>query len=95
METATVPTWSLSDRLVKARKTAGLNQTDLAHRLNIDRKTLGDYERGKSARYSTLIEWAQVCGVDANWLLTGGGTSADNTASTHGYPGQLELKLVA
>lgn len=85
METATVPTWTLSDRLAKARRTAGLEQAELAARLGLSLKTVSRYERGESPRYDTLINWAEACGIDANWLLTGTDTGATTAPNTRRY----------
>ena len=85
METATVPTWTLSDRLAKARQFAGLKQDELAARLGLNRRTVIRYEAGEIASYPTLLDWAEVCNVDANWLLTGVEVRADNDATIHRY----------
>lgn len=95
MDARTVPTWTLADRLVKARRSAGLEQEDLAQRMGLNRRTIGRYEKGLAPMYATLIEWAEVCQVDANWLLTGVDNRANTGADNHGYAGQLLLELVA
>ena len=63
--------------------------------MGLNRRTIGRYEKGLAPMYATLIEWAEACGVDANWLLTGVESRADTLANTHGYAGQLHLELVA
>jgi len=95
MKTATVPQWTLSDRLAKARHFAGLEQAELAARMGLSLKTVSRYERGESPRFDTLISWAEVCNVDANWLLTGVEVRADNDATTHRYPQPTLFAVVA
>jgi transcriptional regulator with XRE-family HTH domain len=77
-DTTTVPEWTLSDRLQKARNYAGLTQSELAHQLGAGTKTVIRYENGEAAKRSTLIAWAVVCGVDPQWLIEG------NTPATLG-----------
>ena len=95
MEARTVPTWTLSDRLTKARQVAGLKQDELANVLGLNRRTVIRYEAGEIAMYPTLLSWADACGVSVSWLLTGDDSSANSGANTHGEPDQLHLELVA
>jgi len=67
-----IPTWTLSDRLRKAREYAGLEQLDLAERLGASRGTVSNYERGSNIRPLKpylLEKWAAECGVDLAWLI--------------------------
>jgi transcriptional regulator with XRE-family HTH domain len=71
MATATPPTWTLGDRLRKARDSAGFTQTELANYLGLARNTVANYEtdhREPSAR--TVADWAVICDVPVEWLLT-------------------------
>ncbi|HXJ24620.1 MAG TPA: helix-turn-helix transcriptional regulator [Streptosporangiaceae bacterium] len=66
---ATVPQWTLGDRMRKARETAGLKQTDMAEDLGIGRSSIINYESDKAQPpRSVLIAWALRCGVDYEWL---------------------------
>ena len=71
MATRTVPKFTLTDRLVKARHTAGLNQQELADRLGVSRKTVMRYETKGDLRFDAIVQWAAACDVDHVWLLVG------------------------
>ncbi|CAN5848481.1 hypothetical protein BH24ACT15_BH24ACT15_30340 [soil metagenome] len=84
-----VPSWDLTDRLVKARAHANLNQAELAERLDVSAKTLQRYEQGRAApRRGIILGWAVATGVSPSWLEHGtvvstpdgdpGGTSTDS-----------------
>ena len=67
-----VPTFTMSDRLRKARECAGLGQQELADAMGVDRKTVGNYEGEKvEPRKIVLNAWALATGVDRQWLETG------------------------
>ena len=86
-----IPTWTLQDRIVKARHFAGYTQGELSARSGIPFKTLQRLERGeKEPAEATLIGLAMICGVDPNWLLTGEVTSTVLGGLTH-----EELPLIA
>jgi len=68
----TVPTWTLGDRLRKAREEAGLQQKDVADALGISRNSVGNYEAGHTKpRRLVLQAWAFQCGVSYGWLKDG------------------------
>ena len=63
MSTATiplrVPTFDLSDRLRKARESAGFDQVQLSEQIGISRTSISAAERGSSKpRKAVLIAWA-------------------------------------
>ena len=67
-----VPSWTLGDRLRKAREHAGMEQSELAHRIGISRNTVGNYEldRGQRAPKVVILRaWAHECGVPFEWLV--------------------------
>ena len=67
--TEVVPQWTLTDRLRKARESAGLNQPQLAEALGVSSNTVGNYERGfTTPRRMVLMAWAMVTGVPVEWL---------------------------
>lgn len=67
-----VPTFSVHDRVRKAREHAGLTQTELAERAGMARSGLARIEQGKGdPRRSSLIALAFATGVDLDWLETG------------------------
>ena len=67
-----VPTFTLPDRLRKAREITGLDQTAFAVLAGISRTTVVNYEQGhREPRPLYLRVWAEAAGVDLAWLLTG------------------------
>jgi transcriptional regulator with XRE-family HTH domain len=81
--TMTVPTWTLADRLAKARANRGISQGELADILGLSLKTVSRYETGQNEpRRATLLGWALACGVDADWLI---GSEQGTIAVTKGY----------
>ena len=109
MTTTTVPEWTLTDRLYKARKVAGLTIDQLAARLEVSEKTVRRLESGEVVgKRTAVLGWAVACGVDPMWLLTGeviadADTQAvtlckqatDSTVLVAQLPGQLSLKVAA
>ena len=109
MSTTTIPQWTLTDRLHKAREFAGLTQGQLADRLECGEKTVWRAENTDApVKRGTVLAWAVACGVDPAWLMTGEViadadtqavtlcTSSDcDTESASQLPGQLSLKVAA
>lgn len=78
MNTPVIPTFTLLDRMSKARDVAGLSQDELAHRLGLSLSTVRRLEKGITpAKRIDLLGWATACGVDPAWLLKGEGGSSD------------------
>jgi len=66
------PGFHKGDRLRKAREFAGLEQVELAQRIDVHRGTIARYESGDvRVKLPVVIAWAMATGVDANWLLNG------------------------
>lgn len=64
-----IPTLSAGDFLRKAREYAGMSQGELATRLGLDPKTVGDHERDvRPMRAERVVAWATATGVDPAWL---------------------------
>lgn len=81
------PRFTLRDRCRKARKDAGLEQGELADRIEVSRTTISNYETGKVGERpmrSTLKRWALTCNVDPEWLMTG--VEAEGKAAPGGTP---------
>jgi transcriptional regulator with XRE-family HTH domain len=69
-DTAVVPEWSLADRLIKARRWAGLEQEDLAADFGMTRQAISKWERGTSIpRLVVIKQWAARTNVSLDWLL--------------------------
>ncbi|WP_165241729.1 helix-turn-helix domain-containing protein [Corynebacterium lizhenjunii] len=67
-----VPTWTLSDRVRKARDFSGLKQAELSERVGMARTSLARIEQGKTKpRRTTLIAIAFATGVSLEWLENG------------------------
>jgi transcriptional regulator with XRE-family HTH domain len=67
-----VPSWTLADRMRKAREYAGLKQTELAADIGIARSSITNYETGrKTPSRPVLLSWALRCGVPLTWLRYG------------------------
>lgn len=68
------PEFTIAERLRLARIINGLDQCELAERLEISRSTVANYERRTWARRrqpACIKAWASECGVDRRWLETG------------------------
>lgn len=69
MTTATIPKWTLADRLLKARRHANLSQGDLAEYLGLSKRAISSFETGtRSPRIGYLRLWAERCGIELEWL---------------------------
>jgi transcriptional regulator with XRE-family HTH domain len=61
------------ERFLKARRVAGLDQTDMAEQLGIGRRTITRIENDETMpKRGLAMAWAQVTGVPLEWLETGG-----------------------
>ena len=59
-----------AERLRKARKIAGLNQSDLAKKLNVRQGAVSHWERGeREPSYEMLCKIAEVLECDVKYLL--------------------------
>lgn len=68
----TIPTWTLGDRLRKARVTSKTSTAAMAEALGVDRKTVGNYEAMRTPiSRGNILAWSLLTGVDTEWLLTG------------------------
>jgi transcriptional regulator with XRE-family HTH domain len=64
-----VPVFSLGERIRKAREDLGLSQQQFAELLDVDRKTVGNWESGRNQpRYGDLMLIASVADVSLEWL---------------------------
>ena len=74
----------LGARIAALRREAGLNQAELAQRLQISPSAVGMYEQGRrEPSADTLVSMAQLFGVSVDYLLTGQAAEKDqNTLET-------------
>ena len=93
MTTATVPEFTVPDRMIKAREFAGHTQASFAAALGVSESTVKRMENGtKEVRPFELAGWAFTAGVPVSWLLTG---HVDAEADTGRNSDQLSFALVA
>jgi transcriptional regulator with XRE-family HTH domain len=78
--TVSVPEFTLTDRLRKARDKAGFTQAGLARALGIGRSSLAAYESGKNETpRKVVLAWAMCTRVPPAWLADGDtGTGPNN-----------------
>jgi transcriptional regulator with XRE-family HTH domain len=63
------PSWTLTDRLRKAREHGVLQQAQLAALTGISERSIQNYEAGRTTpRRPQLIAWALATGVSLEWL---------------------------
>jgi transcriptional regulator with XRE-family HTH domain len=89
------PTWSLGDRLGKARRRAGLTQADMAVAISerlgrsVSKATVSNWENdvAQPHRFLAVVDaWASITRTRQAWLLGG-------FREKSGRPEQLELDL--
>lgn len=82
--TKTIPTWTVGDRLAKARRLMGWSQQRMADELGISIRTVVRLEDQTTApKRPVLIAWAELTGVPLEWL-TDEGVTAPVTLRYHG-----------
>lgn len=65
-------TFTLGDRLRKARREAGVTSQDMAELLSASRTTVSNYENGRSEPTATTVaQWSDITGADLVWLIVG------------------------
>jgi transcriptional regulator with XRE-family HTH domain len=66
------PSWTLTDRLKRARLVAGLEQGQIADMLGVARTTVSSWERGISEPSATnFVRWSELTGQSLEWLAEG------------------------
>ena len=66
------PTWTLAERLRRARLLAGLEQRELAEQLGVNRATISLWENGHTEpSASNFVRWAIATGQPLEWLADG------------------------
>lgn len=67
------PTWTLGDRIAKARRHAGLEQIEMAEACGVSRALVSRWERDQSdPGVGKLQAVADLTGVDIAWLVDAG-----------------------
>jgi transcriptional regulator with XRE-family HTH domain len=81
----TVPSFTVADRLRKAREVTGMDQAEFAEHAGLSRTGVSKAERGESTpRRSTLKLWALASGVPLYWIETGVAPSPTGDGATDG-----------
>lgn len=84
MTQARVPVFTLGERITKAYKDLGWKQDDLADRMGVNRKTVGNWIAGRHwPSYADLVAIAQVTGVSVTFF-----TEADPDPRTRAQAGE-------
>ena len=79
------PPIELRHRLRIAREYAGLDQDQLAVRMNAARSTVSNAETGRvTPRRMVVSAWALACGVSRDWLTEPGKPDDDEDGSSYG-----------
>lgn len=69
---APLPTWTIGDRMRKAREEAGISAKQMATRLDMHRNTISGYEHDRiEPKRPVLLVWARLTDVPVEWLTTG------------------------
>ena len=68
-----IPPWTRADRLAKALDYSGVTKADMAAALGVETRTVNNYLNGTTKRVPkpTILVWAELTGVDAEWLENG------------------------
>jgi len=66
----TVPTWTLGDRLRKARKHAHLGSQGMADTLGCHRNTIINWEVDRTTpTIDVIVRWSKATGVPVEWII--------------------------
>ncbi len=69
-----VPEVTIAERLYIARTIAGYDKQELAALIGISDATVLNYEKrdyARKRREKTMRDWADACGINRAWLITG------------------------
>jgi DNA-binding XRE family transcriptional regulator len=87
--TGVIPTWTVPDKIRKAREHAGLSQQELADRLSVTRTSVINWERGHTRPLRLILRLlAAETGVDEQWLSQEGPLISLHTDIPAGIPVQ-------
>lgn len=63
-------TMGLGERLVRARRLAGMTQQDMADGLHVSRRTVAGWEAGDhEPRFGAVVAWADLCQAPLEYLV--------------------------
>lgn len=78
-----VPTFTLADRLAKARNEAGITQERMGQLLGCSRRTIVRYETSEKVPRAVVLAYHVATQTDLQWLETGYASSGLATAPTN------------
>jgi transcriptional regulator with XRE-family HTH domain len=96
-----VPSWTIADRLRKAREDAGLTQLELGEKISVSKRQIIYYEKGKKdPSRGHLLLWQMITGVPAEWIENGetpqgGGDDGLDGFGPGGTPRKITFRLPA
>lgn len=71
-QTTRLPTWTLGDRLRKARLAADVSASDMADLLGVHRNSISAYENDRTEpKVHSIVQWSNATGIPLDWLLKG------------------------
>lgn len=90
-QTGMIPSWTLGDRLRKAREVAGISQAELARAIAVSRNTVSNAEGGRVApRQIVLNAWSLATGVPLAWIQHG--EAANEQPRPDGPDGAVDVR---
>lgn len=86
----------LGERLRELRKQCGdPSRAELAARLGVSEKTIGNYERGDNEPpASILLIFQEQLGVSLHWLVTGEGDMFSTPTSVLNYAAEMQVDIM-
>ena len=89
------PTWTIADRLRKARNHAGLSREEMAERVGVSERTVQNYESDEWHRRRPVLRlWAEASGVPLEWITDGDEGGSTHSTWTPLTPGQQSFPFV-
>jgi len=82
---------TLGDRLLQARKSSGLTQSQLAEKSGQTQQMISKLESGRSNETAGIVALAMACGVRPEWLFNGNGSMPPPLAEPNIDPEALAL----
>ena len=87
MATITIPTFTLGDRLRKAREHAGVSVDEMAAILDVSDRTVRNYEGDKTPiKRPSVVAYAMRCNVPIDWLIAGHTQQTTASRCNPSYP---------
>lgn len=85
---------SVGERLKKARKHAGMTQSELAKAIEAKQGAISDLENGRNNSSTKLVQMAICTGVSAEWLSTGKGEMITADKDMNEVQAEIQSRMV-